>query len=493
MLILKIDKQSKTPIFKQIIEQIIEKVNNETIKIGFKLPPTRKLAEQLGINRTTVYKAYQELWAWGYIESKIGSSCIIRAKRDCSKLNKNEKKPLFCNSIEINKNAENLFNSFKNVGSPFQVKSESFNGIDFSLLHPDPRLYPFNDFRKALTKVLVNNPSEILDYGDTSGYRLLKEFIAERMRFHSISITGDEILITNGAQNGIDLICKLLISTGCRVFVESPTYGMILQTLKYYPCEIVEIPMAENGVNLSAFESEIKNGIPSFFYTMPNFQNPTGITSSQENRENLINICEKYNIPIIEDAFEEEMKYFGKVPLPIKSMDNSSIVFYIGSFSKILFPGIRIGWIAANKYYIDRLTVLKRCSDMSTSFPIQAALYEFCKEGNYELHIKRIHKIYRKRMLKAIEFLYKHLNKDRAHFIEPNGGFTIWVTIKNSTYTYEQIKNIFNEEGIRLASGNNFYATDNKEKSFRISISQLNENEIEEGIKKLSSAINNMT
>ena len=226
---------------------------------------------------------------------------------------------------------------------------------------------------------------------------------------------------------------------------------------------------------------------------LPIFQNPTGITSSQENRENLINICEKYNIPIIEDAFEEEMKYFGKVPLPIKSMDNSSIVFYIGSFSKILFPGIRIGWIAANKYYVDRLTVLKRCSDMSTSFPIQAALYEFCKEGNYELHIKRIHKIYRKRMQKAIEFLYKYLNKDRTHFIEPNGGFTIWLTIKNTTYMYEQIDNIFNEEGIRLASGNNFYATDNKEKSFRISISQLNENEIEEGIKKLSSAINKIT
>ncbi len=490
MIILKIDKKSKIPIFKQIIDQIIQKVNDGTLKSGYKLPATRKLAEKLEVNRTTIYKAYQELWALGYIDSKIGSSSFIREKRELNEKANQRNINTEIIKVKLNNNAEKLFSSFVNVGSPFSVNTETINGINFSLLHPDPRLFPYEKFRKALNKTLGNNPFELLDYGESGGFPPLKEFIADRMQLHGINTFDTELLITNGAQNGIDLLCKLLINPNDRVFVESPTYGMILQTLKYYNCNIIEIPMTESGINLQILQEELDKGIPSFLYTMPNFQNPTGITTSQEHREKLISLCEKYNIPIIEDAFEEEMKYFGKVPLPIKSMDNKNIVFYIGSFSKILFPGIRIGWIAADKHYIDRLTVLKRCSDMSTSFPIQAALYEFCKEGNYELHIKRIHKIYRKRMLKTIELLDRHLDKTKVTYIEPNGGFTIWITFKKVNSTYKKIEEIFTKHEIRLTCGNNFYLSESNEKSFRLSISQLNEREIEIGIIKLAEAIN---
>ncbi|HPN37481.1 MAG TPA: PLP-dependent aminotransferase family protein [Melioribacteraceae bacterium] len=489
MLIINIDKESKIPVFRQIIEEIINKIKDGTLYEGYKLPSSRSLAKVLGLNRSTVYKAYQELWALGYTESMTGAFTTIRDKRQIngSVINPHKKDPLAI--VKLNKKSEELFNSFQNIGNPFSVIAQPFIGIDFSLLHPDKRLYPNDLFRKALNKTLLKNPYETLDYGDSQGYAPLKEFISDRMRLHDINTDASNVLITNGAQNAIDLLCKLLINKNDRVFVESPTYGMILQTLKFYDCSIVQIPITEHGIDLNILQDEINKGLPAFIYTMPNFHNPTGITATQEQREKLIELCKRYNIPIIEDAFEEEMKYFGKVPLPIKSMNLNNIVFYIGSFSKVLFPGIRIGWITAAQYYINRLTVLKRCSDMSTTLPIQAALYEFCKEGNYELHIKRIHKIYRKRMLLAIDLMNLHFDKNIVNYIEPNGGFTIWITFKNTNYSYTQLESLFNSYNIRLTGGHNFYINQPKEKSFRLSISQLNENEIENGIKNLAKAI----
>ena len=247
--------------------------------------------------------------------------------------------------------------------------------------------------------------------------------------------------------------------------------------------------MRDDGVDLEIIEKEFKKGLPAFFYTTPNFQNPTGVTTSQEHREKLIALFERYRVPIIEDAYEEEMKYFGKVPLPIKSMDINQIVIYIGSFSKILFPGIRLGWIVADIDCIKRLTILKRFSDLSTSLPEQAALAEFCKGGNYELHIKRIHKIYRKRMMFAVQNLQNKIKNKNASWIEPNGGFTIWMTLANTNVTYSEIDKILHEHKIRVALGKDFFPHPEKNIFLRLSIATLNENEIVEGIDRLSKAL----
>jgi len=340
-----------------------------------------------------------------------------------------------------------------------------------------------------MNKVITEKGETVLDYGECRGFFPLREYIVRRSRLHGMSVSPQEILLTSGAQNAIDLLMKLLAKPGSRVFVESPTYGMIIPTLTYYNCDIVPIPMLEDGVDLDVIEEEFKKGLPIFFYTMPNFHNPTGVTTNQEHREKLIALFEKYGIPIIEDAFEEEMKYFGKVPLPIKSMDINQIVIYIGSFSKILFPGIRIGWIAADKECISRLATLKRFSDISSTLPEQAALADFCQHGHYELHIKRIHKIYRKRMMLAVHTLEKKIQNKNITWIEPNGGFTIWLTMKNANLDYNELDRIFRSHKIRLALGKDFFPQREKEKHFRLAIASLDEEEIVEGIERFSKAI----
>lgn len=490
MIIINLDKKSKEPLFKQVVNQIIEKIEQGSLSAGKQLPSSRKFAEILGVNRTTIYKAYQELWALGYIESRTGSYSYVREKRVCRSEDCLEKK----SSIEwkkiVNPNAEKVYEHYKGVFFPF---SESISDIgkdftDLAQLHPDNRLYPVKNFRKAFNKSSLELGKKFLDYCHTKGYLPLREFLASRMELHGVLTSADEILITNGAQNAIDLLLKLFAKPGSRIFIESPTYGMIINSLRYYNCEIIPIPMTETGVDLDILTEEIKKGNPSFFYTMTNCQNPTGVSTSQEHREKLLEIFEKYKIPIIEDAFEEEMKYSGKITMPIKSMDTNNQVIYIGSFSKILFPGIRLGWITAPKECIERLTALKRVSDINSPTPLQAVIENFCSNGYYDLHIKRMNKVYKKRMQLALDLL-QEIKNPNVKWIVPSGGYTIWITLENIKMYYEQLNEVFISFKIRLALGRDFYAFPVEKRQFRISISQLNEEEISTGIAQFKKAV----
>jgi len=491
MILLNIKTQSRMPIFRQVFTQIRDLIEKGTLHPGDRLPSSRLLAGKLGVHRTTVFKAYQELWAFGYLESRPGSYSVVRERQKvCSLEQRAEKGAVRWDEVTAPAAARVLR---LNAKMPKPWPAGIARGlIDLGSLHPDSRLFPVDLFRKHMNGVLVNHGPEMLSYGPCEGLQALREYIAQRLRIHGISITWDEILITNGAQNGLDLLMKLMAGPGSRVFVESPTYALALPILAYYGARVVGIPMEETGISLPRLETEFQKGKPIFLYTMPNFQNPTGITMTQAHREALIALCEKYGVPLIEDAFEEEMKYFGKVPLPIKSMDRRQVVIYLGSFSKVLFPGIRIGWIAADRQCIERLTALKRFSDLSSPMPMQAALSEFCKQGGYDAHIKRMHRIYRKRMQCALDALKAHVKQKKVKWIEPQGGFLIWLSLDGLKKSYEEMSEVLREKGVRAVPGNPFFPGRSSKKHLRISISSLNEEEIREGIHRLGNAMDTL-
>lgn len=493
MVILNLDKKSKVPLFKQVVSQLIKKIENDTLSAGEKLPSTRKFAEKLGVNRATIYKAYQELWALGYIESRSGSYSYVRDRRICRTQECCEKKSSIDWEKTINPNAENVYQYHKKVFYPFSKSNFELSNeiIDFTQLHPDSRLYPLKDFKRAFNLAISKLETNFLDYGENEGYLPLRKFISTRMRLHGILTNTDEILITNGAQNAIDLLLKLLIQPGSRVFIESPTYSMILSALRFYNCDVIPIPMTETGADINAIKEEIKKGAPAFFYTMTNCQNPTGVTTSQEHREQLLEIFEKANVPIIEDAFEEEMKYFGKITMPIKSMDVNNQVIYIGSFSKILFPGIRLGWISAPKECIERLTTLKRTSDLNSPMPIQAVIEQFCNNGFYDIHIKKINKIYKKRMQLTLDLL-KGIKNPKVKWHIPSGGYTVWITLEKLELSYEELNDLFFNFKIKLSLGRDFFAFPVQKRHFRLSIARLNEDEITTGIRRFIKAVNHL-
>jgi DNA-binding transcriptional MocR family regulator len=360
--------------------------------------------------------------------------------------------------------------------------------INLSPLDLDHRIFPVTEFRRCLNQVLVNTGAKLLSYGAYQGFQPLRQDIAHRLQIHGISVMPDEILITNGAQQAIDLVLRLFGARNSYIALEEPTYANVIPLVHLHGLQIFGIPMKDGGMNLQMLEEKMQENPPSLVYTIPNFQNPTGLTTSQVHRENLLNICEQYKVPLIEDGFEEEMKYFGKVVLPIKSMDSKKVVLYLSTFSKVLFPGIRIGWIAADKECIARLTAIKRFCDLSSSTVIQAALSAFIRNGYYDLHLRRMHRIFRKRMTIALESLASYM-PEGVRWTCPDGGYTLWVELPSTYQSENEFKKILIKNGVLVSPGIYYFYGVQKQKHFRLSISSLNETEISEGIKRLGSAL----
>jgi DNA-binding transcriptional MocR family regulator len=486
MLLLKIKPESSVPIYRQIITRISDLIEKEIMKPGDRIPPSRNLAVRLGINRSTVYRAYQELQAFGYLESRPGSYMTVRKRKKNVPHHPDFHRGMIRWSEASNRHSQELFSLFHYFNA--EKNNRPKDCINFSRLDMDYRLMPVGDFRRSLNQVLTNHGQNVLGYGDYAGYHPLREYIAQRLQIHGISVVAEEILITNGSQQAIDLILKMLTVPGNKVLVEAPTYSIAIPLFLSYRVEPVEIEMKKGGLDLEVLERAIQANRPVFLYTIPNFQNPTGITTSQSHREKILSICETYNLPLVEDGFEEEMKYFGKVALPIKAMDRNSQVLYLGTFSKVLFPGIRVGWIAAEKECIDRLTAIRRFSDLSCNTLIQAALHQFCQQGYYALHIKKMHRIFRRRMQTALDALDKYMPKN-VKWTKPDGGYTIWLELPKNYGNKNHLLKILNRHGVTASPGEYYFVKLHPKKYLRLSIATLNEEEIDQGLKRLGEAI----
>lgn len=496
MILLHLDRNNKKPVYAQIFEQIKEMIDTSVLTPGTVLPSTRRLAEKLGVNRSTVFTAYQELWGQGYIEGKTGACTTVRrrvpAGDDASRVD-DQKKDWDSRCTRGSRDTYEIFKGFRpETANHINGANRAENVINLAQLDMDERLFPVDDFRRCMNRVLLRQGSGALGYGEYSGYFRLRETIAQRLRFHRISTSPEQVLITNGSQDGLELVLKVLGVKGKKIVIESPTYAIILPLLKYFGLETAPVPMTAKGMDLDYLEHVFQKEEISFLYTMPNFHNPTGVTTAQSHREALIELCREYGVPIVEDGFEEEMKYFGKVPPPIKSMDRYGDVIYLGTFSKVLFPGVRIGWVAADADFTQRLTAVKRFSDLTSSPLLQAAVDEFCRGGFYTKHLKKMHRVFRKRMQTALTAMKQFLPTGKVSWNEPGGGYLIWFKLNGCSADEPELIKTFLENGIVVSPGRYYFQTEPDEKFFRISISTLDEHEITEGIERLGNAIRNL-
>jgi DNA-binding transcriptional MocR family regulator len=490
MVLFSIKKNDQIPVYQQIIQNFIRLIEGKTLNKGDKFPASRVLAKKLGLNRSTVYRAYQELIALGYAESMPGSYMTVRERPELADEKHKSKKGILLWDKLVKPEGGKIKTCYLQF-RPEYSKNNANSIINLSSLDFDHRLYPLNQFRRCMNQVLVNEGEKVLQYGEAQGYLPLRECIAQRLQLHGISVGADEILITNGSQQAINLVLSLLTKAGSKIAIESPTYAQILVLMRYYGVGAMEILLQDDGMDIHYLENRLKNEKPAFIYTIPNFQNPTGITLSQAKREALLNLAEKYQIPIVEDGFEEEMKYFGKAILPIKSMDKNQVVLYLGTLSKVLFPGVRIGWVAAQKECIEYLTAFKRFSELTGSTVLQAAISEFFKQGYYDLHIKRAQRMFRKRMQTALKTIKEHFPEE-VHCTRPDGGYTMWCSLKKPYHDEKRLQEILLRNGVTVSPGEYYFHSSNPRKYFRISIACLNEEEIEEGLIRLSRALKEM-
>jgi len=491
MILLNIDENSSQPKYRQIIEQIRLRIESRALLPGEKLPSTRRLADKLGIHRSTVTIAYQELWALGYIDLKPGTTPSVRDRMKMVTTQDRDSEGI----IDWEAIASPAGNTVRQAWLDFLPRlnlKESASLINFRNLHMDQRLFPLETFRSCLNRALKKHGRNLLGYGGTAGFLLLREYIAHRLQTHGISVSAEEVLITDGSQHGIDMVFRMLAEPGKAVAFESPSYNYMLPLLRFTGLKPIEIPLRREGMDLNVLEHVLHREHPALVYTMPNFQNPTGISTSQAHRERLLSLCTAHRTPILEDGFEEEMKYFGKVVLPIKSMDKKGLVIYCGTFSKVLFPGTRIGWIAAPKECLERIMAIRCFSQLFQNQVLQAGIHEFCINGYYDRHIGKMHRIFRKRMQTAIQGLRRYISPDWAQWSEPGGGFLIWLKLKPVKEEDVDWQSLLASFGVAVTPGKYFFYTQTPDTYLRLSISTLNEEEILEGMQRMAQAFSHV-
>lgn len=493
MLLINMDICGSEPKYKNIIREILAHIEGGRLNPGDRLPSTRSLAQALGLHRSTVMLAYQELWSQGYITMRAGARPTVRL-RPLPEICTHHREEALIDWDVQGVPTERLPNPLSALENSCHAAR---NPIDFSRLEMDHRLYPLVRINACLSEILRTLPQEMLGYGDAAGYLPLREYLSRYLGRHGIAADTEDILITNGTQHSLDLILRLLACPGQEVIIEEPTYGSFLRLLKLHNLTPVSIPMNKDGMDLDALEDHLRTcnsvQLPAMIYTMPNFQNPTGITTSQPHRERLLSIAERFKIPLVEDGFEEEMKYQGMVTLPIKSMDKQGVVLYCGTFSKTLAPGMRTGWIAADRNCICRLTQLIRITEFSPTQLLHGAIWRLCEEGTYNRHLSRMHRVFRKRMRTALSSLQEHIPKSYATWEEPAGGYLIWMRLEqpseSAPLTYSQWESTLADASLKFHMGNTCFSGEISDIFLRISIATLDEDEIKEGILRLSTAL----
>lgn len=491
MLLIELDPKDGRPAYLQIRDRIVEMVDLGALSPGDRLPPTRVLAETAGVHRSTVIRAYDEIRALGYLDSRPGSYTTVRHRArppatsaGATAINSN---PIVdWSAVAKASTGDRHIRSMSSL-----QRHDDSELIDFEQLTADPALAPTDTLRSCLRQVMSDSGSDALGYADPVGWPPLRSAIAARLQSHGVAVGEDEILVTNGAQGAIDLALRFLVRNGDTVAVEAPTYGMLHPLLALHGARTVEIPMTADGMDLDRLGDALERHSPRVVYSMPNFHNPTGITTDQRHRERLLGLCEHHRTPIIEDGFEEEMKYSGRAVLPVKSMDSGGIVLYVGTFSKVVFPGFRVGWIAAHLQAIERLSAIQHASNLATTSVAQATAERFCRRGDFELHLRRIHRIYRRRMQALLDGLDRHL-PPTVRWTRPVGGYTAWLTLPSPVADELAICDRLDRAGVRAAPGCRFYATPPKHAHLRLSIACIDEKAIKEGSRRLGRVLSDL-
>ncbi len=361
--------------------------------------------------------------------------------------------------------------------------------ISFAGGLPAPELFPLKEMELVSRKVLTEIGREAMQYSTTEGYNPLREQIATRMKTNGVNCTFEDILITSGSQQGLEFSGKIFLDPGDIVICESPSYLGAINAFKSFEGEFKEVKTDDNGMVMSDLERMIqKNDRVKFIYVIPDFQNPSGKTWSLERRKALIEMANKYDLVVVEDNPYGELRYEGEHLPYIKSLDTEGRVVFLGTFSKTFAPGLRIGWVCADSTILEKYIMIKQSADLQTSSMSQRELSMFMDLYSLDEHIEKIIKVYRKRRDLMIKTMSTEFPKQVAYDV-PKGGLFIWVEVPNIIDTKELMKEAVRNK-VAFVPGGSFYPNSDTRNTLRLNFSNMNEENIVEGISRLGKLLN---
>ncbi len=368
--------------------------------------------------------------------------------------------------------------------------------ISFAGGLPAPEVFPVKEFREACNYVLENFGPQALQYSTTEGYRPLREMIARHTARYSVEVTAENILITSGSQQALDFIGRLFVNRGDYIVVESPTYLGALQAWNAYGAQYIPVRADENGMIVDELEAALRIG-PKFIYVLPNFQNPSGSTLSLERRRQLVEIADKYGVPIIEDDPYGQLRYEGEHLPSVVALDSeyrgpngghySGNVIYLSTFSKLLAPGLRLAWVIAPPEVIRKLVMAKQAADLHTSSFNQYVAFEVGKGGFLDEHAKVIRATYKERRDVMFEMM-EEMFPPGVTWSKPKGGMFLWGVLPEGMDAADVLKRAI-EKKVAFVPGEAFHPNGGGKNTMRINFSYSSPDTIREGITRLGTTL----
>jgi DNA-binding transcriptional MocR family regulator len=487
MLPLHLQSESHIPLYVQLRDQLRALVHSGELRSGDRIPASRELAGQLGVHRTTVANAYAELESEGLIQGHVGRGTFIcgNGHRQFSPA-----PPSRGNGRSVR--WESLFADERGDDGLSRLMPQIPDGaIAFTSARAASEFFPIEDFRRCVNAVLREHGREIMQLGASDGYEPLKIALVRMLADEGLTVRPEQMIVTDGCQQGIDLVGRLFLRPGDSVALENPAYPGAVSIFAGARVRVLGVPVDAGpdkmGINLEALESVLMQNRVKFVLVTPDFQNPTGSTLPLTERRRLLDLASRYQVPVIEDAIYARLRLRGNRASSLKSLDREGNVIQLDSFSKIAFPGLRVGWCIGPENAIERLRLIKQAADLHTDQLAQAILAEFIRRGHLSRHLAKMNKIYLSRLEAMEEALQKYMPPD-VTWNRPEGGMTMWVKLPPGFDAGELLIHA-RERKIMFVPGRHFYLQQPQPNTLRLGFSTIPEKLIAKGVQVLSDLI----
>lgn len=356
--------------------------------------------------------------------------------------------------------------------------------------NPASELFPADELSKIAGKILMTNPTAALQYGTTDGHPKMKECAISRANKVGAYKDTDAVIITTGANQGIDLTAKAIINKGDKIIVENPSFIGSLNAFRTYECQLVGVNVEADGMDIVMLEETLKaNPDAKLIYTIPTFQNPTGTTMSVDKRKRLLELASEYNVLVIEDNPYGDLRFAGEELPTLKSLDTENRVIYCGSFSKILSPGMRLGYVIGAPALLEKVEMLKQVNDVHTPMLTQMMCIQFMKKYDIDKYIEKNRKLYKEKCQCMLDAMKEFFPKEKVTWTVPDGGIFLWCECKDIE-SVEPIVNRCLEKKVAIVPGTNFAIDQNlPSNKFRLNFSSASKDQIREAVKRLGEVL----
>jgi 2-aminoadipate transaminase len=455
----------RVPLYRTIADAIIRDIRRGRHLEGERLPASRDLARALEVNRATVHQALQILKREGWIETNKGGGTRVARRSSAG--------PVLGPAPAWDRIASSLLSRILAEPPPLEPAAAPY---DLSRLAPDERDFPAAAFAALLADVARDG--SLLAYGSPFGYRPLRETLAERLAKRGIPADPDALLIVNGAQQGLDLITRALVDPGDPVVVETPSYAGALSLFRAHRARLLGVALDGEGLVPAAFERALLEK-PKFVYTIPDFQNPTGLLCSPPRRAEIARLAAAAGVLLVEDAFDADLLVEGELPPPFAAFAPGHVI-HLGTISKALFPGVRVGWISGPKEFVHRLAALKRVGELTSPPVLQAALNLFLVRGDYERHLVRMRSRLKNRLALAHRTILSRFPIG-TRALKPSGGYVLWVELPLGV-SGRALAAAAREKGVLLSAGADFQPDQADVSAIRISVARGSASDLEKAL-----------